>query len=150
MGTVLQSLRVVAASRPKHLSPAAKRRSKLTERIDQQIQVAQAKDRGEQFTINVSRRKRNQLTGEMVDVSRQRQVKECWWVTDDGKLMLELRYGVRSIEFAKGKSAIEVSGWEQLIPTLEILKTAATSGEFDDQLSAVASRLERQLKAKRT
>lgn len=149
MPNILQSLKVVSASRPRHLSAEAKRRNKLAATIDQQIQVAQAKDRGEQFSINVTRRMRNPVTGETTDVKRQRKIKEFWWIGDNGKLMLELRYGVRTIEFAKGKSAIEVGSIDQLVPTLELLKSAATSGEFDEQLSVVASRLERQLKAKR-
>jgi hypothetical protein len=149
MQSILQSLKVVTANRPKHLSPVAKRRIKLAARIDEQIHAANASSRGEQFMINVTRRKRNAVTGEMQDSMRQRRVKENWWITDDGKLVLELRYGVRAIEFAKGKSAIEVGTFDNLIPTLEILKTATTAGEFDDQLSAVASRLERQLKGKR-
>jgi hypothetical protein len=150
MPNILQSLKVVAATRPTHLSPVAKRRNVLAARIDQQILVAQAFSRGEQFIATITRRNRNAVTGEMMESVRQRRVKECWWVTDDGKLVLQLRYGLRSIEFSKGKSAIEVGAMDKLIPTLEVLKTATLSGELDEQLSVTAGRLERQLKTKRT
>jgi hypothetical protein len=149
MPSILQSLKAVTANRPRHLSPVAVRRNKLIARIDQQIKVAHSKSRGEQHVVTSNYRKRNKLTGEMIDTVHQRTIKECWWVNDDGKLLIELRYGVRTIEFAKGRSAIEVGSWDQLIPTFELLKKATDAGEFDEQLSAVASRLERQLKAKR-
>jgi hypothetical protein len=134
MPNLLQSLKVVAAVRPQHVSPVVTRRNRLVARIDQQIQVAQAFSRGEQFIANVTRRKRDAATGEVMESVRQRRVKECWWVTDDGKLMLYLRYGLRTIEFAKGKSAIEVGTMEKLIPTLELLKSATLAGELDDLL----------------
>ncbi len=63
--------------------------------------------------------------------------------------MLELRYGTKVIEFAKGKTSIIVGNWSDLIPTLELLKQAVQVGEFDDQLSATASQLAKQLIAKK-
>jgi hypothetical protein len=145
MGSVLQSLKVVSATRPKRQSPVLQRRGKLLARIQDQIKAAEANARGEEFRVTIVRRKRD-ASGEMVDVSRQRKVKECWWV-DDGKVMMELRYGLRSIEFAKGKSAIEVADPKQLIPTLELLKTAASNGEFDNQLESAATRFGDHVKA---
>jgi hypothetical protein len=147
MGSVLQSLKVVSATRPKRQSPILQRRGKLLARIQDQIHAAQASANGEEFRVTIVRRKRD-ASGEMVDVSRQRKVKECWWDADDGKVMVELRYGVRCMEFAKGKAAIEVGDVKDLVPTLELLKTAASNGEFDQQLAVNASRLERQLKKK--
>jgi hypothetical protein len=150
MGNVLQSLKIVSATRPTHLSPAAKRRNNLAARIDQQILAAQACNRGEQFFATVTRRKRDAVTGEIQESVRQRRVKECWWITDDGKLVMQLRYGLRTIEFAKGKSAIEVGTMDKLIPTLEMLKTATLSGELDELMPVTAGRLERQVKTKRS
>ena len=146
MGSVLQSLKVVSATRPKRQSPVLQRRGKLLARIQDQIQAAQANAKGDEFRVTIVRRKRD-ASGEMVDVSRQRKVKECWWVADDGKVMVELRYGLRSIEFAKGKSAIEVADPKQLIPTLELLKSAASNGEFDNQLEFAATRFGDHIKA---
>lgn len=150
MPSILQSLKVVAATRPTHISPVLKRRNKLATQIDQQIRAAEAAGRGEQYAIQVIRWQRNKATGEAVRIARSRSVKEAWWISDEGKVLLSLRYGVRTIEFAKGKSAIEVGNLDQLIPTLEVLKAAIQSGEFDEQLSAVAGRLGRQLKSRRT
>ncbi len=139
MGSVLQTLKVVSATRPKRQSPILQRRGKLLARIQDQIHAAQASAKGEEYTVRTVRRKRDQVSGEMVDVSRQRKVKQCWWVADDGKVMIELRYGVRCIEFAKGKAAIEVGDVKQLVPTLELLKTAASNGEFDNQLESAVT-----------
>ena len=145
MASILQSLKVVSATRPKHQSPVLQRRNKLLARIQEQIQAVTAKGNGEAFSVSTVRRKRDQVSGEMVDVIRQRKVKDGWWLAD-GKVMIELRYGVKSIEFAKGKTAIEVGDIKQLVPTLELLKTATANGEFDNQLESVTSRLGQQLR----
>ncbi len=149
MQSILQTLKVVAAVRPQHVSPIVKRRNTLFARIDQQIQVAQAFGRGEQYIVNVTRRKRDAVTGAIIESVRQRKVKETWWVSNEGKVMLYLRYGLRTIEFAKGKSAIEVGTMDKLVPTLELLKNATLSGELDDQLTATAGRSDRNSKSKR-
>ena len=51
--------------------------------------------------------------------------------TDNGKLAINVRYGARMLELAKGKFAIEVASEKELVPTLEALKTIAASGELD-------------------
>lgn len=148
MPNLLHSLKVVAAVRPQQVSPVLKRRNNLASRIDQQIHAAEAFSRGEQYIATVTRRKRNPVTGEMIESTRQRRVKDCWWVSDEGKLYLQLRYGLRTIEFVKGKSAIEVGSVDKLIPTLEVLKQATMAGELDEQLNAMAVRSVRQSKTK--
>jgi hypothetical protein len=42
------------------------------------------------------------------------------------------------LELAKGKFAVEVASPSQLIPTLELIKTAIDAGELDEQLEATA------------
>jgi hypothetical protein len=49
--------------------------------------------------------------------------------------------GGRSLELAKGKIAVEVSGEKDLVPTLELIKTAVLNGELDTQIEAAANKL---------
>jgi hypothetical protein len=45
------------------------------------------------------------------------------------------------LELARGKVAVEVGGEKDLIPTLELIKTAVLNGELDTQIEAAALKL---------
>ena len=60
------------------------------------------------------------------------------FTTEAGKTAIAVRYGARVLELAKGKFAVEVASPAQLIPTLELIKTAIDAGELDEQLAATA------------
>ena len=51
---------------------------------------------------------------------------------------LAIRYGARVLELARGKFAVEIASPAQLIPTLELIKTAIDAGELDEQLAVTA------------
>jgi hypothetical protein len=74
-------------------------------------------------------------------VTAAKRVKQWWFVTDNGKLLLNVRYGTRLIEFAKGKTAVEVATKADLVPTLELIKQAVESGELDAQMDAASVKL---------
>lgn len=52
---------------------------------------------------------------------------------------MSVRYGAKTLELAKGKSAIEVGTIIELIPTLDALKAAVAAGELDTQIEAVSA-----------
>ena len=70
-----------------------------------------------------------------------KRVKQWWFATENGKLAINLRYGARMLELAKGKFAIEVASEKELLPTLEALKTIAAAGELDLQIEAASIKL---------
>ena len=45
------------------------------------------------------------------------------------------------LELARGKVAVEVGGEKDLVPTLELIKTAVLNGELDTQIEAAANKL---------
>jgi hypothetical protein len=149
MGEILQSLKTSAVKRQKHLSPIQHRRNKLLASIHLQLEAAKAKQDGKRYSIKRQRRITNPLTGESIDTVKDVAVREAWWLADDGRLYLEVRYGYKPLELAKGKTSIEVGDWSNLIPTLEKLRMATEMGEFDGQLTDAFSRLAEQLKARR-
>jgi len=61
-----------------------------------------------------------------------------WFVNENGKVCVQIKYGSKILEFSKGKNAIEVSSGEELITALNTLKTAVESGELDNQLNLAA------------
>ena len=145
---ILQSLKVVTSKRPHQASPITQRRNVLLKKIHEQIEAAKARAENKQYSVSETRRIRNKTTGEQTEVIKDRYVREGWWI-DEGRLMLELRYGMRPIEFSKGKSTIDIGDWTNLIPTLEKLQQAVQLGEFDEQLNATASLLGQQLAKKK-
>ena len=149
MATILQSLKLSAVQRSRQVSPVIARRNKLLKAIHEQCKAAEAAQQGQRYTVKTTRRIRNKITGESMDVLKDKRVRECWWLGDDGKLYLQLRYGYKPLEFGKGKVTIEVGEMANLVSVLETLRDAAMLGEFDDQLQVASSRLAEQLKAKR-
>jgi hypothetical protein len=149
MGNILQSLKAVAVQRPTKLTPAVRRRNKLIDSLHQQIEAAKARSEGRQHSIKKLRRIRSKQTGEMIDTVRDKAVKECWWVGEDGHAYMEVRYGWKPLEIVKGKTTIDVGSVQNVIPTLEKLRAATEVGEFDGQLEAAFSRLGEQLRARK-
>ena len=68
-------------------------------------------------------------------------MKAWWFVAENGKLVLSVRYGTKVLELAKGKVAVEVGGEKDLVPVLEVLKGAVLGGELDAQIEVAANRL---------
>ena len=62
------------------------------------------------------------------------------WVftAENGKTAVAIRYEARVLELARGKFAVEIASRAQLIPTLELIKTAIDAGELDEQLALTA------------
>ena len=68
-------------------------------------------------------------------------VKAWTFIADNGKLCVHIRYGARVLELAKGKSAIELASSKDVVPALELIKTAVSNGELDAQIEAASTAL---------
>ena len=136
----LASLKLVAAKKPSQQSPAAHRRSKLSSKILEQIQLARAHSAGQSYAPTRTKMSTN-AEGERVAVTVPKRIKPWWFVSDTGKCCLAIRYGAKIIELAKGKSAIEVASSEALIEALETVNSAVLAGELDTQLEGASVKL---------
>lgn len=137
----LASLKLTTTRKPGQLSPAQIRRNKLVKRIGEQIQLAQAQQNGTTLNITRSRTVKNAETGERRTVEQVKRLKPWWFQTDNGKLALNIRYGARVIDLAKGKSAVEIASVADLVPTLELIRSAVDAGELDTALEAASGAL---------
>ena len=81
---------------------------------------------------------KNGETGEIRAVEVAKRVRPWFFNDANGKLVVQLRYGSKVIDFAKGKNSVEVSNGDELITVFEALKTAVESGELDQQVSSAA------------
>ena len=136
----LASLKLVAAKKPSQQSPAVHRRSKLSNKILEQIQLARAHSAGQIYAPTKTKMATN-AEGERVAVTVPKRIKPWWFVSDTGKCCLAIRYGAKIIELAKGKSAIEVASSEALIEALETVNSAVLAGELDTQLEGASVKL---------
>jgi hypothetical protein len=137
--TALANLKLIAAKKPTQQSPVVQRRNKVAKRIGEQIQLANAKQDGKSYAPTKQRKVTDAETGDSKMISVPKRIKEWWFVTDTGKLCVQLRYGAKVVEFAKGKTAVELAAADQLVPTLETLKAAVEGGELDAQLESAAA-----------
>jgi hypothetical protein len=112
----------------------------LGKKLWEQIQLAQAHLAGKQFTTTRFQTVRDD-DGVRRSVEVPKTVRAWWWNSDNGKIALNVRYGARVVELAKGKSTIEVAAPTDLIPTLELIKKAVEAGELDKEIETASIKL---------
>jgi hypothetical protein len=131
--STLNSLKLVNAKKPTAIPPVLHRRNKLATKVWEQIQLAKAQKEGGTFTVKKFKTVKD-YDGSHKSIETQRRVRQWWFVSMDGKVCLNVRYGAKLIELAKGKTAVEVATAEDLIKTLEIIKGAVEAGDLDSQI----------------
>jgi hypothetical protein len=138
--SILSNLKLTTAKKPTSVSPLLHRRYKLSKRIWEQIELAKAQKVGETFTTKKFKSIKD-INGITRSVEMDKRVRQWWFVSDNGKVCLNIRYGAKVIELAKGKTAIEVANADELIRTLELVKSAVEGGELDAQIESVSGAL---------
>ncbi len=122
--SLLQSLNIVTSKRPTQLTPLQHRSNMLIKKLHEQLECAKAVSPGNECVFTRYRSLKNKETGLRTQVEQQYRIKQWWYTNDTGKLVFELRYGSKSVEFAKGKTGIEVDSADKLVETIELLKKA--------------------------
>lgn len=138
--SALTALKLTAAKKPSQLAPIVQQRNKLAKRIWEQIELAKAQASGSTFTSKRLRSVRD-IDGVRKTVEVAKRVKQWWFVADNGKLCLSIRYGSKLLELSKGKSAVELANGDEIIRTLEIVQSAVMSGELDAQIESASGSL---------
>ena len=124
---------MVNSKKPTSIPPILQRRNKLSTKVWEQIQLANAQREGGTYTVKKFKTVKD-YDGSRKTVEHQKRVRQWWFVAADGKVCLNVRYGAKIIEFAKGKTAVEVASADDLIKALEIIKAAVEAGELDTQI----------------
>lgn len=138
--SILGTLKFTTAKKPAQLTPVQNRRNKLIQQLDQQIAIAQGKLNGTIYTVNkISTFVNDKGEEEVTEVAKR--LREWFFMTDNGKYALTVRYGARTLELTKGKSAIEVATLAELVTALETVKAATEAGELDAAIDAASSKL---------
>lgn len=139
MSQVLSSLKLVNAKRQNSIDPVVFRRNKLNEKLKIQIAMAEALKKGENFTVKRMRKMRDEATGLTSQIEVNKRVK-TWWFTnnDNKKVAVQIFYGNKVIDLAKGKNAVEVANIDELISVLSKLQELVLDGSLDAQIEQAA------------
>ena len=137
----LTTLKLTTTKKPSQIPQVLQRRNKLGKNIWEQIELAKAEQTGGLFVVNRFRSYTDKDTGLRKQIETQKRVKAWWFVGDNGKLALAVRYGSKVLELAKGKYAVEINTTAELVPTLQVIKSAVESGELDSAIDYAANKL---------
>ena len=137
--SALTGLKLVSAKRPQAATPIVQRRNKLSNQLFQQLELARCLSEGKTYAPIRLRNIRDKLTGERRTVEAVKRVRQWWFVSDTGKVCLQVRYGTRVLELARGKNSIEVGTAAELLTVLAAVKTAVEAGDLDAQIDAASA-----------
>jgi len=137
----IAKLKLITSKRERAVSPIVLRRTKLSQKLEEQLQLATAQKEGRLYAPKRIKTVTND-SGERVAVETTKRVKEWYWTTANNKINLALRYGSKTLTLnAKGANCIELSTGDELLATLAMLKDAVIAGELDDAISNASDNL---------
>ncbi len=136
--STLNSLKLSTAKRPTAMPPIQHRRNKLSTKLWEQMQLAKAQQTGETFNTKRFKTVRD-IDGATKTIEMQKRVRPWWFVSEGGKVCLNVKYGTKVLEISKGKPTIEIPSAADLFGTLEIIKRAVEGGELDNQIEAAST-----------
>ena len=137
--SALSGLKLVAAKRPQTAAPAVLRRAKLAGLLEEQMELVRANAAGKTYAPMRVRSVLDKATGLRSSVQHAKRVKQWWFVADTGRVCLQVRYGTRVLELAKGKNSIDVGSTAELLGALEVVKRAVEAGELDTHIEAASA-----------
>ena len=143
----LNTLKLTDAKKPRALAPIVHRRNKLIEKLWEQLQLARAKQAGNEYSPLKDKRVKD-MDGITRSIQVPKRIKPWWFMADTGKLCVSIYYGSKTLELAKGKSAAEVANIDEVIDVLELLKVETAAGTFDAAIEAASGALRINFKQK--
>lgn len=136
----LASLKLVTAKKPTNQTPIVQRRNKLCAKIAEQVAMAKAQNAGESYAPTRTKTTTNS-EGDRVQVTMPKRVKPWWFVGENGKVCISIRYGAKVIAITPKANAIEVNSPTALIEALETVNAAVLAGELDAQIEAASGQI---------
>ena len=137
--TTFTALKLTATKKQVQVPQVLQRRNKLSKRLWDPSELAKAEQAGTSFSVAKFRSYTDRDSGIRKQVETNKRLKAWWFVGDNGKLAIAIRYGAKVLELAKGKYAVEIANKNDLVPTLQIIKTAVENGELDIAIESAAN-----------
>ncbi len=139
--STLSTLKLVATKKPQQMPTIQLRRNKLSAKLWEQIQLARSQINGQPFVVTRFRSVKDRDTGLRKQVEMPKRIRPWWFVTENGKVCVSIRYGSWTLELAKGKPSVEVASANELVVALETIKRAVEAGELDTQIETASAGL---------
>lgn len=140
MATLSKLKLTTAQRRNADETPEQRMRARMVEHLTEQLEMAKALVENRSFKAVRTVREKD-AEGNTVTVQKDKRVRPMWWVTLDGKFMLEIRYANAVLTLGKDSNAIEVGGRDKLTSVIETVIEAVKAGELDAAMNAaLASR----------
>ena len=139
--SALATLKLTTARKPRALPDVIKRRNKLLNKLSEQRELAMAQLEGRNYTPKRLRTVRDVATGERTVREMPVRIKAWWWTGEKNETLLSIFYGSKTLELAKGKTAIEVADSKQLVSVLDTVITATQNAELDVLIEAASVKL---------
>ena len=136
----ISALKLISAKRSYIQQPIQQRRSKLSKRIWEQIELAKARTENKEFAPT-RYKSFTSSDGTTTTVEQRKRVKQWWWEQANGKIALSIRYGSKVIALNAKSNAVEVNTMTDLINALNVIKVAVEAGELDTQIETASTML---------
>jgi len=137
--SIVANLKLITTVNSSTISPVLLRRTKLLTKVQEQLDLCEAKRNQQTYEPKRLKIIINKETGERTTIETIKRVKEWFWTTENGKINLAVKYGSKTLPLnKKGANAIEITNGTELIGILHKLKDAVIAGEFDDAISEVS------------
>lgn len=138
--STLNNLKLVISKKHQTVAPIVIRRNKLCSKLDEQLALCEAQKAGNTYAPKRLKTFVNKQTGERMTAEVVKRVREWFWVSDNGKINLSIKYGAKTLPLnKKGANAIELSTSDELIETLKSLKLMVANGELDYAINEVST-----------
>ena len=137
--SIVTNFKLITTVKSSAVSPVLLRRNKLLAKVQEQIDMCDAKRNQQTYAPKRLKTVTNKETGERTTIETIKRVKEWFWITENGKINLAVKYGAKTLPLnRKGANAIEITNGTELMGILHKLKDAVVAGEFDDAISEVS------------
>ena len=143
--STLTSLKLTNATKPTSMPVIQQKRNKLTTKIWEQIQLAEAEASGTTFT-NKRFKTIKTLEGDTKTVEVEKRIRPWWFTNEQGKMCVHVKYGSKPIQLAKDKIAVELGTKDELVNTLKVLKSAIELGELDQEIEKASGTIRARFK----
>lgn len=138
--STISGFKLVTSTKHQTVAPIVIRRRKLIAKLDEQLALCEAQKSGNTYAPKRLKTVINKQTGERVTIEAVKRVKEWFWIGDNGKINLAVKYGAKTLSLnKKGANAIELASGDELIATLSELKSIVLNGDLDDAINEVST-----------
>jgi hypothetical protein len=129
-GSILSEFNLTESMKSVVIDKVTERRIKLLDNLEEQKSSAQALLDGKEY-FGVKAVWQTSESGEKTKTTAQRRVRKWFYTNDGSSWYLEVRYGNKPLQLAKGKTAIVIATKDKLVETIDKVIEAVKANELD-------------------